>query len=70
MKFFVTKVKIKLKKLCDKIFKNFGGYIFRYKSGLYRYKSEATVTLITIFFKLKIFIKILSKYLFIFICIS
>ena len=43
MKFFVTKVKIKLKKLCDKIFKNFGGYIFRYKSGFYRYKSEATV---------------------------
>ena len=45
MNFFVTKVKIKPKKLSDKIFKIFGGYIFRYESGFYRYKSETTVML-------------------------
>ena len=36
-------MKIKPKKLSDKIFKIFGGYIFRYESGFYRYKSETTV---------------------------
>ena len=46
MDFFVTKVDFKTKKLNDQNFKIFGGYIFRYKSGFYRYKSGTTVSLL------------------------
>ena len=39
-KIFRYKSGNKIKKLSDK---NFGGYIFRYESGFYRYKSGTTV---------------------------